>query len=130
MLVPNLAQQVERTLIYIDQRFPFALQKQKSSEELTAAIPDPVMDSNQAMANATLYAMRTEIDDSLMRFLQTGDKTTGIWIAEFPKDTTKRALLLMFCEWHKNEKAKAMILNNMYRIVQNREKGGYDVMFE
>jgi hypothetical protein len=101
--------------------------------------PDPVMDRQEAMMNAAAFALRADLDDSIQFLYDDVKCITGIWLAYFPVNTTKKAVLEAFIN---KELARKLITEATadpiidkiygvrYTIKPNPRKGGFDVCFE
>jgi len=105
---------------------------------------DPVMSEEEALTNGTLNVITylgagdIQVIDSNGNIIppaESDGEIIGIWVREFPSNTTKKAFLYCFCSLHKmsnpssTDAPQLAIVRGQYQIAKNTEKGGFDVRF-
>jgi hypothetical protein len=121
-----------------------AIESQRSSKiegkVLGDDIPnDPIMSEMDAMMNAAANALGYQ-ESGGIKFLTRDNKVCGIWVRAFPRNTTKRKFLHMYCEMKKQrpgddaglagiDAAIDCVISGRYQIAKAPDNQGFNIHF-
>jgi len=111
------------------------LSKTEKKIATTSIPPDPILNEEDSMINASVNILGYT-KNGWIEFIKEGSIILGFWVKSFPKNTTKKHFLSMFCAFHDDDKntnspiAKAhlSVLADKYSILPAKNRDGFDVL--